>query len=210
MEEKLIYTNINTYRRMAYMSYKEYCKYTDKVENLRNDPSTWVMGKDKEGFENAIWEKQYELAVSVIIFSAFSIEALCNDYISRNLGFLYNDYLDKLDVKSKLIVSIKLITGRDFPKDVYAYNVLNNLIGVRNKIAHSKSIKIELDTLENIEKSFKNIGNSYQTSIDKKIVDDSIKAFDLIIKEMGKLDQELYIGYKNLIEDSIDFYYDNS
>lgn len=207
MENDIMCNNIDMYRRMAYMSYREYCKYTDKVNDLRNDPSSWVMGKDKERFENALWSKQHEFAVSVVIFSAFSIEALCNDYISRRLGFSYNDYLDKLDVKSKLLLGVKLATGREFPKERQAYNVLHNLITVRNKIAHSKSIKINLD---NIEDSFKKVSNSYQTSIDKKIVDDSIKAFDLIIMELDKLDTELYSGYKRSIEDIIDFYYDNA
>lgn len=207
MEKEIMSTNITTYRRMAYMSYKEYCKYTDRVESLQNNPNSWVMGKDKQRFENALWSKRHEAAVAVIIFSAFSIEALCNDYISRRLGFSYNDYLDKLDVKSKLLVSIKLATGKEFPKGEQAYNVLNKLIAVRNKIAHSKSIKI---VLADLEKSFEKVTNSYQSIIDKKIVDDSIKAFDLIIIELDKLDKELYSGYKISIEDSIDFYYENA
>jgi len=84
-----------------------------------------------------------DAAISAVVFAGMAIEAYIYDYSARNLGKSFTDgHVDTLNVESKWVVIPKLITGKSFPKDRQAFQLLKRLIKSRNALVHSKSRNI--------------------------------------------------------------------
>jgi len=87
-------------------------------------------------------------AISAIVFAAMAIEAYIYDYAARHLGKPFTDkHVDTLSIESKWVVIPKLITGKSFPKDRRAFELLKGLIKSRNSLVHSKSRNVDVNDL---------------------------------------------------------------
>lgn len=92
-----------------------------------------------------------ELALIVIVFSAFTLEAYINHYgISRLSRNYFSIYLDKLDLLAKWLVIPRVVTGKKLDPGTAAMQDLSWLVSFRNRLAHFKSKTI---TIEEIKES---------------------------------------------------------
>jgi hypothetical protein len=90
-----------------------------------------------------------ELALVVVIFCAFTLEAYINHYgINRLSRNCHTKYLDKLDVVAKWVVIPRLVTGKDLGPGSQAVQDLSWLVGLRNKLAHYKSKVLTLGEIK--------------------------------------------------------------
>ena len=92
-----------------------------------------------------------ELALVVVVFSAFTLEAYINHYgISRLSRNYFSKYLDKLDLLAKWLVIPRVVTGKKLNPGSATMQDLSWLVSLRNRLAHFKSKTV---TTEDIEKS---------------------------------------------------------
>jgi hypothetical protein len=90
-----------------------------------------------------------ELALVVVIFCAFTLEAYINHYgINRLSRNYYTKYLDKLDVVAKWVVVRRLVTGKELAPGSRAVQDLSWLVGLRNNLAHYKSKLLALNEVK--------------------------------------------------------------
>jgi hypothetical protein len=123
--------------------------------------------------------------VSVIVFSAMALEAYIYDYASRNLGTTFvQKHLDKLDLVSKYVIGIHLITSRKFPKNAEIYNKLQTLTSQRNKLVHSKSFAFEDSNYEKIRER-----KNYDDQVTEQAIN-AIETMDMIAEYIEKVDKD--------------------
>lgn len=173
----LSFNNIKIYNNLANEHYKKYKEYSKEVINKEID-------SDKK-YE--LKKEQNKCAICIIIFSTMAIESFINNYIITNLGKKYFDNLDRLDIKSKLVIGVKLITGYDYPKGRKSYSHLEKLVKLRNNIVHSKS-KVIKDAKHN---SLENIASEYIKnqlgSFDEEDIDNIIRVYDEIVNDINEI-----------------------
>lgn len=86
-----------------------------------------------------------KLALVVVVFSAFTLEAYINDYAITTLSKNYfKNYLDKLDVVAKWIVIPGLVTGNQLASGSSAMQDVAWLVALRNTLAHFKSKEVAI------------------------------------------------------------------
>ena len=169
MENEIYFSNFRVYQDIVINNYG---LYTDIKKNLKNTI-------DQALYDCAVSSIMHQYTIQIVVFSALSIEAFLNDYLLRYLGENYFNLIDSYDIKSKLLIGVKMITDKNFPKDGSAYSYLSRLITLRNKLVHCKSIRYELGrSLDNLKK--------YNVFKDSDI-EHSIKVYDLIVSELCNL-----------------------
>ncbi len=130
-------------------------KKETSIENIlkkieKNDMSEEEANKMKtsEGFQKlaTISFNIRMLGIQTILNCAFCLESFINDYGSEKFGNSYfGDHLDRLDVKSKWLVIPKLATGKSIKKGGVGYGHLRTIVGIRNKLVHSKGKNIAIE-----------------------------------------------------------------
>lgn len=86
-----------------------------------------------------------KLALVVVVFAAFALEAYINDYAITTLSKSYfKGYLDKLDVAAKWIVVPRLVTGNQLTVGSRPMQDLAWLVALRNTLAHFKSKELAI------------------------------------------------------------------
>jgi hypothetical protein len=89
-----------------------------------------------------------KLALIVIVFCAFTLEAYINHYAINRLSRNYfSNYLDKLDLLAKWIVIPRVVTGKTVDPGSRAMQELSWLVSLRNRLAHFKSKTISVEDL---------------------------------------------------------------
>src|SRR4051812_18937208 len=69
-----------------------------------------------------------------IVFAALTLEAMIHDFGAHYLGDQYVvDHLDRLDPVSKWVVFPRLVSGKEFPKDDAAFELLQATFRARNE-----------------------------------------------------------------------------
>lgn len=130
-----------------------------------------------------------------IVFSALAVEGYIYDYATRNLSDKFVDsHLDKLDVLSKWMVIPKLITGRDFPKNGHAYQLLKQLIQNRNFIVHSKSADAFITETGEFTGNAKRIMEFGSALLEK--AENAIAALDELAVILENLDPNEYLSVR--------------
>ena len=90
-----------------------------------------------------------ELALIVVVFSAFTLEAYINHYgINRLSRNYFSNYLDKLDLLAKWLVIPRIVTGEKLDPGSHAIQDLSWLISLRNRLAHFKSKAITVEEIK--------------------------------------------------------------
>jgi len=195
MTEKYLTSYGEYYFEISINHFDEFCKFNEKLK------STWVQIDDiSKKYEidgdhedsNEI-DRLLNIAAGIrydrdaaghisIIFAAMCLEAIINHYATlRSSKKYFENYLDKLDVKSKWIVIPKLFTNVEFNRDSQAFELLGKLMTLRNELVHYKP--------QTIEYTF-NSGDDIKTKENEYIKDvkNSIKAMIYVIEELGRTD----------------------
>lgn len=195
--EGLVYT----YAQIVFHLTFRYLKLTDK-ESLKKPIDL--------GYPRSLtwsFEVDYEiqgLQVQSIINTAFFLEAYINDYCSRHLGRSTANQLDKLSTPSKYAIATKLIWDEGIDTGSKAFQQLQNLFSLRNKLAHPKStskgnlldipsILANSDTLtpsDNIEIIMSILKVFYEKKTDS--------VTDVLLKQI--------VAWLNVAESDLDFY----
>ena len=90
-----------------------------------------------------------QLALVVIVFSAFTLEAYINDYAINRLSKNYlKNYLDKLDLVAKWVVIPQLVTGKQLDPGSRPLQDLAWLVELRNRLAHYKSKEVTIEQIK--------------------------------------------------------------
>jgi hypothetical protein len=124
------------YYRMARDFYSKFLVCESQYKNF-------VKSGDDEGRFHALYDIDQN-GVGVIIFTALYLESSINDFAAIHLSDKYaREYLDKLDLKSKWMVSLRLIVDKELSTDKAGYNGLVRLVRNRNALVHAKSVEIK-------------------------------------------------------------------
>lgn len=175
----------STYENIALKSYEERQKAKSEYDKLKDDPKSWVMGKDKDYYLQQYNNCIINSGITCIVFLAMAVESFIYDYASEHLGDTFvKNYIEKLDVKSKWVIIPKLVTGKDLPRDKKGFELLNKLISLRNRFVHSKSTVINLSDITGDK--FITKYDSVFGNIDKNI-DELIHTLDELKKNILEL-----------------------
>ncbi len=114
---------------------KAYCDFLKKSEEYGHlDPDDYDENHTHVRYDKLI------AGLQTVVFSAMCFEAAIYDFASIYLGDDYvREHLDKLDVLSKWLVVLRLVSGIEIPKDEAPYCALKVLVTERNRLVHSKS-----------------------------------------------------------------------
>jgi hypothetical protein len=140
--------------------------------------------KDEETSENLETTPAKHSLVTVV-FAVIAIEAYIYDYAARHFSDAFvSDHIDKLDLSSKWIIVPKLITGRELPTGRKWFELLKNMIGARNLIAHHKSLALPgAGSFEiQVQKVKDREGKIYRAARQ------SVRLFDLLVEEISEID----------------------
>lgn len=126
-------------------------------------------------------EEAEECSSIVIVFAALCLEAFIYDYGAVNKSDSYMErYVDKLGPVAKWVVVTKLVTGKDFPTDSHAFEMLGKLMKARNDMVHFKSFDVPMDD----EKKLRELINRAPIIS----AQDAFKAISLVMVELKKID----------------------
>ena len=195
MSEKYLTSYGEHYFDISNNHFLEFLDYDEKLKN------TWLqideLDKNNESDYDENNSKEIERLLNVaagyrndrdaaghiaIIFSAMCLEAIINHYaISRSSKSYFENYLDKLEVKSKWIIFPKLFSDAEFNRDSQAFQLLDKVITLRNNLVHYKSHIIEYTFA--MSNNIKDEENKFVVN-----VKDSIKAMICVIDELKRID----------------------
>jgi hypothetical protein len=125
----------------------------EKLEHERNHYQSNLEGKemsdDDVDFIASRNDAIGELALIVIVFSTFTLEAYINHYgISRLSRNYFSKYIDKLDLLAKWLVIPRIVTGKKLDPGSAAMRDISWLVSLRNRLAHFKSKTITVGEIE--------------------------------------------------------------
>lgn len=120
------------YSGIVEKSYSDYIRFSEEIKTLGDveySESLEILELDS-----------YNAGLQTIVFSAMTFEATIYDFAAMHLGDDYvRSYLDKLDLMSKWVIVLRLVSGVELRKGDAPYGTLKNLIVARNHLVHSKS-----------------------------------------------------------------------
>ena len=125
-------------------------------------------------------------AIVTVVFSLMTIESFINNYAIKHFSRSYFDkYLDKLDIKSKWIIYPRLITGKQINTHSQAFELLGDLITLRNRLVHDKP-SVKRLTIKNFEDF------NRATELDAK---NAVNAVRMLVTELAKVDPNIGIDF---------------
>jgi hypothetical protein len=132
-------TLASLYFKQAEKSYLEFLRLSKDIFELS--------GEDDDSDTHEIKEACSLAGIQTIVFSAMCVEAGAYDYAAVHLGDEYAlQHLDKLDIISKWLISLRLISHYELPKSSATFGSLKRLVRARNKLAHVKSEEFDFES----------------------------------------------------------------
>ena len=148
---KFAWTNHSNYFMIVKDNYSRIQKLKREHDKFRDNIKGRKMSDFDVDFLASKNDAIGELALIVIVFSAFTLEAYINHYgISRLSRNYFSSYLGKLDLIAKWLVIPRVVTGEQLDPGSQAMQDLSWLVALRNRLAHFKSKMI---TVEEIKES---------------------------------------------------------
>ncbi len=184
---KYLVSNIDKYRRTSRRNYIKYHEVLKKIDELYGVDNRWLLGNDFNEMSHELFDQRYTHQVTAIVFQAMAVEAFINEYAYLRLGKSYFESIDKLSALDKILIACKMITGKDFPKDRNAYNLLKKIIKLRNDLVHYKAKEIDLD-------------DEIKTISDTDF-EEVMNAYDELVKELDLLDDNFEKKYLEKVAD---------
>lgn len=131
--ETITMTNYGTYLGIAKRNMfiiEELLKERNSKKVIDNSDIDYVCTK------NAAIQRS---AMITVIFSVMTLESFINTYITDHFSKSFvENYLEKLDLKSKWIIYPLLVKGSKINTDSQAFEHLVELINLRNQLVHQK------------------------------------------------------------------------
>jgi hypothetical protein len=119
-----------------------------------------------------------------VIFAALTLEAFINNYgIEAYSRSYFDKYLDKLDFVSKWFILPKLNTGKGLNTDHQAFQSLQNLCTLRNRLVHPKTFKRRISEIKD------------KDWITEEDAHDAIITVETLVKELKRLDNTIDIAW---------------
>lgn len=184
---KYLVSNIDKYRRTSRRNYLKYHEVLKRIDELYGADNRWLLGNDFNEMSHELFDQRYTHQVTAIVFQAMAVEAFINEYAYLRLGKSYFESIDKLSALDKILIACKMITGKDFPKDRNAYNLLKKIIKLRNDLVHYKAKEIDLD-------------DEIKTISDTDF-EEVMNAYDELVKELDLLDDNFEKKYLEKVAD---------
>jgi len=133
--------------------------------------------------QHECYELREQAAVITITFAGMCLEAFFYDYAATHLGDTYaKDHLDKLDLKSKLLIVPRLVCGKEIDKSAHVYEKVQQLATDRNYLVHFKSKGFEANEMHKASDFHDEMNDRF-----KKAMTNGIAAIELVMKELDKL-----------------------
>jgi len=147
-------------RKIAWTHHGDYFKVVmdtySQIQELKREHDQFqrsLNGKEMSDDDVAVLASKNdaigELALIVIVFSAFTLEAYINHYginhLSRNY---FSRYLGRLDLLAKWVVIPRVVTGEKLDPGLQAMQDLSWLVSLRNRLAHFKSKTIAVEEIK--------------------------------------------------------------
>jgi hypothetical protein len=182
---------IEKFRISIHRHYYRICIAQRKTyENLDAQLATLMHEAVSEDEVESNLEKQqecYELreqaAVIVITFAGMCLEAFFYDYAATHLGDTYaKEHLDKLDLKSKLLIVPRLVCGKEVDKSAHVYQKVQQLVTDRNYLIHFKSKGFEVSEMHEASEFHDEMNERFRNAMTN-----GIEAIELVMKELDKL-----------------------
>lgn len=173
-----IISNINIYRCASKRNFEKYKVVEDKINELLNMPNSFLLGNDFNEMLTEYINQRNSHFYSCIVFQAMAVEAFLNEYIFVRLGKKYFEALEKLSPQDKLVVCCKMITGKEFPKDNKAFEILINIFKYRNNLVHFKARSVDISTIDDIERL-------YYTDCN---LDEFVSAYNKMVEQINIID----------------------
>jgi hypothetical protein len=109
-------------------------------------------------------------AFVAVAFAAFALESFVNGWAVRDLPARYaSDFLDKLSLVAKWVIIPRLAANIEIEREGQLFEKLRMLVKDRNELAHPKTKKVELGSLQELAKKFRD---------PMQAADDAIAALD--------------------------------
>ena len=146
---KFAWTHHSNYFKLVTDTYSRIEKLECEHDQFQRSLKGKEMSDEDVDFLAARNDAIGELALIVIIFSAFTLEAFINHY---GISFLsrkyFSKYLDKLDLFSKWLVIPRIVTVKKLNPGSATMQDLSWLISLRNRLAHFKSKTITVEEMK--------------------------------------------------------------
>lgn len=172
------------------MARRQHSAMLNELNRLPPEPPYWPPGdgNDEAAATYHYWDvdtkstrqKIEELAVATVLTSCAAVELYINDAGARLLGQkFFDDNLERLSLEVKWTLVPRLIANYEINKGSRANTLLLNLIRVRNKLMHPKSLEYNGKHFE--EQQANQIEGSIEHLIDS--ANKAIAALDELYKE---------------------------
>lgn len=134
--------SLSNYRTFWGVATRNHSRVESLVHDRDSIPENHEMTDDDIDF---VCEKNAEIqraAMVTVAFSLMTLESYINEYgIQLSSGSYFDNYLDKLDTRSKWVVIPRLFTHKQINTDAESFELLRELIALRNRIVHDKTRK---------------------------------------------------------------------
>jgi hypothetical protein len=145
---KITWTNHGDYFKVVIDTFCKIQEFKQEHDHFQRSLKGKKISDDDAAVLGSKNEAIGELALIVIVFSAFTLEAYINHYaISRLSRSYFSNYLDKLDLLAKWIVIPKVVTGKTLDPGSRVMQDMSWLVSLRNRLAHFKSRTISVEDL---------------------------------------------------------------
>nr|DAQ09643.1 MAG TPA: hypothetical protein [Caudoviricetes sp.] len=173
--DKRLDSKINIFRSASKRNYNKYKTVYKMEKELLLGSNLFLLGKDLDEMLSEYYNQEESHRMAFIVFQAMAIEAFLNEYIYVRVGKLYFNSMDKLSPIDKLLVACKLITGKDFPRNSRAFELLKKTVKYRNRLVHYKVKEIDIQKLADellkkekgdLEKDMEDISTTYDKLVE--------------------------------------------
>lgn len=182
---KIPFNNYKSFWKIALINHNETikcCNEKNKI-NITNQ----IDEIDSICIQNAKIEKH---AMISIVFSIMTLESFINNYAIENFSNSYfKNYLDNLNLKSKILLIPKLVKNNQIDTNSESFCLLNKTLKIRDRLVHDKTKYID------VSKPF-----DYEWLTEKE----SKTAIDAVIKivsDLKKIDSNIDIDWINNVND---------
>lgn len=136
------FTNYKIFWEIAIKNHNKVIKYAKEKNEITKTTKLTNNTIDFICMQNAKIEKY---AIITIVFSIMTLESFINNYATKHYSITYfKNYLDNLNLKSKILLIPKLISNEQIDTGSEAFCLFIKTLKLRDKLVHDKTKKIDV------------------------------------------------------------------